>query len=165
MNRPEAVRVSTYRLAFTIGLITVMLMSGCSSSDDDAQGTNAMDTSPLMGPVWIWDGYQVAEEAVVPLSLQPKYSLEFVEDSRYGGYENCNAYSGTWVGSNNALQIVDFSADGAVCDVRLPENTPIFNTTLRMSSTFSVAGDRLTITAADGTRLLFGSGEDVRLNP
>ena len=62
MNRPVAVLVSACRLAFTIGLIIVMLMSGCSSSDDDTQEPDAMDTSPLIGPVWIWDGYQIAEE-------------------------------------------------------------------------------------------------------
>ena len=164
MNRPVAVLVSACRLAaVTIGLITVLLMSGCSSSDDDTQGPDAMDTSPLMGSVWIWDGYQIAEEAVVTIPLQPRYSLIFIEGSSFGGFENCNAISGTWAGGDSTLQIVEYNIDGAACDD--DENTAIFRTTFRMSSTFTVAGDRLTITAADGTRLLFTSGEDSRLNP
>lgn len=163
MNRPVAVLVSACRLAFTIGLITVLLMSGCSSSDDDTQEPDTMDTSPLIGPVWIWDGYQIAEEAVVTLPVQPKYSLIFIEGSHFGGFENCNALSGMWVGSENTLQIVEYSPDGAACDD--DENTAIFRTTFRMSSTFTVAANRLTITAADGTKLLFTSGEDSRLNP
>jgi heat shock protein HslJ len=107
------------------------------ASGDDLVGTNWSLTSL---------GGQPPVEGAVP-------TLNIGDDGRATGTDGCNNFGGTYAIDGDSLKFGALISTLMACEEAVSTQATAFQTALADTAKFSVAGDTLTLTNADGTEL------------
>ena len=135
-----------------IGLMFVPLpalllaFAACAPAPDgDSRGTTKGTTSPV-GNVWRWTALTGSESLEV---AQPgRYTLELMDDGRYGARADCNSGGGTYTLEGNSLTLGPGPMTLAACG---PDS---------LDTRFAVLLGKVSGFKVDGQRLVLGLGGD-----
>jgi len=148
-----------YRLLRFTVLISLMALSGCSDSHDDAINTPAN----LEDAAWKWTTFQLPGDEEKQITSLALFSVKFFNGDRIRGFATCNAFSGSYEVDSNVLMILALGVDGAVCDEDLlPEvqALPGFLGSLLATQSFEIIDGQLFLTLSDGALFIFDAGDD-----
>ena len=128
----------TYMGAF---LLMVLVLAGCSQ---------AASVNDLEGTSWT-----VTEMGGTPLVEGTSITAQFA-DGKIGGSAGCNSYGGTYEVTTEGVSISDLTSTMMACtDPGVMEQEQQFLDTIQNIQSFDVGSDKLTITSADGTQIVF----------
>ena len=126
----------------------VALLSACAAPADGGRG----DTS-LAGTNWRLAAYGPAS-APQPAAADIETSLAFGSDGKVSGNMGCNGFSGDYTQAGNTLTFGPIMRTLMACEGQRMEQEDAAMQVLVDTATFTLDGDTLTITSADGGMLL-----------
>jgi heat shock protein HslJ len=134
------------KTAFPLGLIICMaLLSACTTS-----ASKQSSGGDLTGQVWA-----LTELLGKPPVAGTGVSAEFTTDGKLSGSAGCNRYAGSYTVSGSNLTIATpLASTMMMCDPDVMGQETLYLITLGEARTFSVKGDKLTLTGADGKALV-----------
>ncbi|MDT0630831.1 YbaY family lipoprotein [Rubrivirga litoralis] len=123
----------------------------------EPEGESGGGADVLRGPEWRLVELRAAGGAPTPPEGDGAFTVSFLEDGRFLGQADCNQYGGTYrTEPGGDLVLSDAATTLAACAP--PSSSRDFFGTLGQVVGYSVAGDRLTLRAADGRALVFRAG-------
>jgi heat shock protein HslJ len=148
------------RLAM-IAIVIVMLLVLASCADDDASGASA-GGGDLEGITWILD-----EASVIGFSAdapdEARATIRF-EDGQVGGTAFCNQYGGSYeAGDDGTLSIELGAMTQMACEEPIGSMEGLYVEALGQVTGFTVDGDTLELTRADGDPLTFAAEQPLPL--
>lgn len=120
--------------------------------------TAAQDSDPLAGTQWTLDsidGEPVIPGSTITLEFSPERQ-DAGEDRRVSGSGGCNGYGGVYSLEGDALTISQiFSTLMACADDAVTTQESAYFLALQATTHYTLEGNRLTLTTADGETLVF----------
>lgn len=90
-----------------------------------------------------------------PVTGESSATIEFDDEGRVAGSSGCNRFFGGYTVEGETLTIGQVGSTMMACSPELMQQEQSLFATLGQAATYTVAGDTLTITAADGTTVVF----------
>ncbi|NTU80524.1 MAG: META domain-containing protein [Chloroflexales bacterium] len=109
------------------------------------------DASDLAGTSWTLS--ELAGAA--PAAGGSPATIEFDTEGRMAGSSGCNRFFGGYSVEGATLTVGQIGSTMMACPDELMQQEKAFLTTLGQAATYTIAGDTLTITAADGATIVF----------
>ena len=133
------------KTVFSLGLfLCVILLSACGTSA--SQRSSGGD---LTGQVWA-----LTELLGKPPVAGTGISAQFTSDGKLSGSAGCNRYAGSYTVSGSKITIATpLASTMMMCDPEVMAQETVYLITLGEAKTFTVKGDQLTLTGADGKTL------------
>ena len=112
---------------------------------------------PLAGTDWVLDGYSTGKDAVSPVIAGTEITAMFAPDGKVAGSAGCNHYGGSYSLDGGNLSVSSLFSTLMYCGEPegIMEQEGKYLALLANVSSYRVQGDRLTLTDAEGTDLLF----------
>ena len=111
---------------------------------------------PLVGTDWVLDGYTTGGDAVSSVVSGTTVTVTFAADGNVTGNAGCNHYGGQYSLDGANLSVSSLYSTLMYCGTPgVMEQEATFMSLLANATSYRVEGDRLTLTDADGTDLLF----------
>lgn len=124
------------------GMAALLSLAACAPAGSQAEGG-------LTGKVWVLDSLNGA--APVPGAT---ITAEFTEDGKVGGSAGCNRYSGQYTVSGSNIEFKQSMASTMMaCDGPVMDQETAYFQALAAAKSFTVGGDQLTLSDADGDEL------------
>lgn len=131
------------KLMFALFALT-LLLAACGST-----------SSGLTGVTWKLVSYGPADESLGAVP-DVETSLVFGQDGNAGGTMGCNQFSGTYETNADQISFGPLASTLMACEEPLMNQETAVLAILSDAATYKVSGDRLTITAKDGSLATFG---------
>jgi heat shock protein HslJ len=130
---------------FSLSLLTLaILLTACTSSAPQQAGGG-----DLTGQVWA-----LTELLGKPPVAGTGVSAQFTSDGKVSGSAGCNRYAGAYTVSGSNITISSpLASTMMMCEPDVMAQETVYLITLGEARTFSIKGDKLTITGADGKTL------------
>jgi len=109
----------------------------------------------LAGTRWVLDTLVEGETAA---SVLAEPTLQLAPDGTAAGSTGCRPFRGTWHVSGDVLALPDLTRDDIGCPADLGRQDEHVLAVLDAGPRFAIAGDRLTLSAADGRGLSYRAG-------
>jgi heat shock protein HslJ len=141
-NNPNQSTLLAFRKRFSLLVIFVLVLAGCSSA-----------SATLANTTWHLISFGPTDN---PTAAMPdvETSLSFGEDNQLSGSMGCNQFSGGYVEKGSEITFDAISSTLLACDeARMQQESGVFSL-LSGTNTFSIEGDILTITSPDGSMAL-----------
>lgn len=112
---------------------------------------------PLVGTTWVLDTLLDGETAatVAVFDAERPMTLELADDGTYEAYTGCNTLDGQFVDAGDRLDLRTASVTDVACPAPLADVQEHVLAVLGSEVAVERAGDRLTLTAADGLGLSY----------
>ncbi len=152
---PNRRRNRNYILATASLLVIVVacvIAAGCTS------GTSTPGTATgLTGTSWTLDSYLAGNGTLVPVLPETEISARFDDDGKVTGSAGCNGYGGDYRLDGTALSVSSVAQTLKLCTEPegIMEQEARFIDLLGSSAGYRIENDRLVITDAEGTEVLF----------
>jgi len=111
---------------------------------------------PLVGTDWVLDSYSTGGDAVSSVLNGTTIAAKFSADGNVGGNAGCNLYGGDYTLDGENLTVSSLFSTLMYCETPgIMEQEGAYLGLLANATSFRVEGDRLTLTDAAGTDILF----------
>ncbi len=111
---------------------------------------------PLVGTDWVLDSYATGGDAISSVIAGATVTVTFGPDGNVGGNAGCNHYGGEYTLNGTTLSVSTLFSTLMYCETPgVMRQEAAFMTHLANATSFRVEGDRLTLTDAAGTDVLF----------
>ncbi|BBL67995.1 META domain-containing protein [Methanoculleus chikugoensis] len=111
---------------------------------------------PLVGTDWVLESYSTNGDAISSVIVGTKVTANFAADGNVGGNAGCNHYGGEYSLDGANLSVSSLFSTLMYCETPgVMEQEAAFMSHLANVSSYRTEGDRLILTDAEGTDLLF----------
>ncbi len=159
----ETAYLGALESAQSLGLNAVGRLEIVYDSDQpyDEKLVYAPGETPLVGTQWPLVGYSEAD-LLSPVETGTTITAIFSEDGNITGSGGCNYYAGSYETNEDQISIGPLATTGSICPVG-SEQEQAYLEALGTAETFSLFGQRLSISYNDGQRVLIYTSANLPL--